>query len=398
MLAGDPAWTLQCTNPDIQQHMSWVVAGRSALQAIPIHPSAPAPRMGRVHESDGEMDWSAPPVWGAAAPAPPGLGGDGQGPATTPPGWETPTTTPASSGWGDWETPTTTPISVPAPVSAPVLYQTPSQNKVLPKVHVFVDEYGDRNFKDNRESEWFTMTALMVEHEHVNHMRAAVAGLRSVYRIPVGNKLHWVDHFKAKQEARRFTALHLLTSIPNIRLVNVLLHKPSVGSAAHMRNEQARSYHLMTQYLMERIARAAAAWPGGPRLAKVSLGVVGGVDHRDTMTQLHAAALGSDSRTPFGNLLWPFRWSDSAKLDGLQAADIFSGFLTAGLVSGDGRYYARVLKLVSTDPRGNHLGEGMKIFPNSAIPLVTESAWWRTCPGARYWVQGEGHRIVPEPN
>jgi hypothetical protein len=279
------------------------------------------------------------------------------------------------------------------------LYETPSQNKVLPKVHVFVDEYGDRNFKDNRESEWFTMTALLVEQEHVDHMRAAVAGLRSVYKIPAGNKLHWVDHFKAKQEARRFTALHLLTSIPNIRLVNVLLHKPSVGLGAHMRNEQARSYHLMTLYLMERIARAAAAWPGGPRLAKVSLGVVGGVDHHDTMTQLHAAALRSDPRTPFGNLLWPFKWFDSAKLDGLQAADIFSGFLTAGLVSGDGRYYSRVLKLVCTDPRGNHLGEGMKIFPNHAIPLVTGSTWWRTCPGARYWVQGElGARTVPEHN
>ena len=164
-----------------------------------------------------------------------------------------------------------------------------------------------------------------------------------------------------------------------------------------MRNEQARSYHMMTLYLMERIARAAAAWPGGPRLAKVSLGVVGGVEHRDTMTELHAVALRSDPRTPFGNLLWPFKWFDSAKLDGLQAADIFSGFLTAGLVNGDPRYFGKVLKLVTTDSRGNHLGEGMKIFPNAAIRLLTEAEWWRNCPGARYRLPGEfGYRIAPE--
>lgn len=342
---------------------------------------------------DGEIDWSAPGSWPVTAHAP--------GEAAAPAPWEVPPPWEAPAPWevaapAPWELPPPWEVTAP-PVPSPTLYQTPSQNKILPKVHVFVDEYGDRNFKNNRESDWFTMTALMVEQEHLDHMRAAVAGLRSVYKIPEGNKLHWVDHFKRKQEARRFTALHLLSSIPNIKLVNVLLHKPSVGSGAYMRNQSARSYHMMTLYLMERIARAAAAWPGGPRLARVSLGVVGGVDHRDTMTKLHAAALLSDPRTPFGNLLWPFKWFDSAQLDGLQAADIFSGFLTAGLVNEDARYYARVLKLVATDSRGNHLGEGMKIFPNHAIPLVTESEWWRSCPGARYRVAGEfGSRIVPE--
>ncbi|GAA1908801.1 hypothetical protein GCM10009688_11460 [Arthrobacter gandavensis] len=375
-----------------------------------------------MHQSDGEPDSFVPPDWGGwavpAATNPPDWSGNWGAPvpATNPPDWSgnwgapvPATNSPDWSGnWGapvpatnspDWSGNWGAPVPAPAPTPDPalVLFETPSQHKVLPKVHVFVDEYGDRNFKNNRESEWFTMTALMVEQEHVDHMRAAVAGLRSVYRIPAGNKLHWVDHFKVKQEARRFTALHLLTSIPNIRLVNVLLHKPSVGLGAHMRNEQARSYHLMTQYLMERVARAAAGWPGGPRLAKVSLGVVGGVDHDETMMQLHAAALRNDARTPFGNLLWPFKWFDSARLDGLQAADVFSGFLTAALVSGDGRYYSRVLQLVCTDPRGNHLGEGMKIFPNNAIRLVTESAWWRSCPGAHYWDE-QGLRIVSGQN
>lgn len=243
------------------------------------------------------------------------------------------------------------------------------------------------------------MTALIVEQEHLNHMRAVIAGLRHIYKIPAGSKLHWVDHFKQKQQPRRMTALHMLTGIPNIKVVNVLLHKPTVGGNAKMREDSARSYHMMTLYLLERVARAAAAWPGGERLAKVSLGVVGGVDHRDTLDWLHSAASteGHTARSPFGNLLWPFKWSDSATLDGLQAADIFSGFLTSGLVNGESVYYKKVLKLVTHDIRGNHLGEGMKIFPNSAIRIVTDSVWWQSCPGARYWVSGElSHRIVPE--
>lgn len=355
-------------------------------------------RIERVHQPDGEIDWSTPP-W---EPVPPPLEPapwDAPPSSLEPVPWDAELLSPDPAPWDAVPLgPDPAPWDAEPPAPAPALYKTPIQNKTLPIVHVFVDEYGDRNFKDNRESEWFTMTALMVEQEHLDHMRAAVAGLRSVYRIPDGNKLHWVDHFKQKQEARRFTALHLLTSIPNIRLVNVLLHKPTVGSGAYMRNEQARSYHMMTLYLMERVARAAAGWPGGSRLGKVSLGVVGGVDHRDTMTKLHAAAaLGNNPRTPFGHLLWPFKWFDSAKLDGLQAADIFSGFLTAGLVNGDPRYFSKVLKHVTTDSWGNHLGEGMKIFPNNAINLVTESVWWRNCPGARYRLPGEwGFRVAPE--
>lgn len=281
----------------------------------------------------------------------------------------------------------------------PAKFITPAHKKLLPLLHVFVDEYGDRNFKANRESEWFTMTALMVEQEHLDHLRAAISGMRQIYRIPEGNKLHWVEHFREKHPARRRTALHMLSSVPGIRIANVLLHKPTVGANAKMRDDSARSYHMMTLYLLERIAKAAANWPRGERLAKVSLGVVGGVDHRQTLTYLHreAAKEGHTPRSPFGNLLWPFKWLDSAKFDGLQAADIFSGFLTAALVNGDASYYQKVLRLVTHDSRGNYLGEGMKIFPNEAIPLITGSQWWRSCPGARYWVPGElTHRVVPE--
>lgn len=300
-----------------------------------------------------------------------------------------------------WGTPAPTTYKPPAlpPAPEPAKFITPAHKKSLPLLHVFVDEYGDRNFKENRESEWFTMTALLVEQEHLDHLRAAISGMRQIYRIPDGNKLHWVEHFRKKQPARRLTALHLLTSIPHIRVVNVLLHKPTISGNAKMRDDSSRSYHMMTLYLLERVAKAAAGWPGGERLAKVSLGVVGGVDHRDTQAHLHAQAIlqGHTSRSPFGNLLWPFKWFDSAELDGLQAADIFSGFLTAALVNDDAIYYQKVLKLVTHDSWGNHLGEGMKIFPNEAVPLITASSWWRSCPGARYWVSGElTHRVVPE--
>jgi hypothetical protein len=294
---------------------------------------------------------------------------------------------PASSFWAS-----PTPA---AGLAAALKFETPTHKKQLPKLHVFVDEYGDRNFKNNRESDWFTMTALIVEQEHVDHMRAVIAGMRTVYKIPPGGKLHWVEHFRKRQPVRRQTALSLLTSIPNVKVVNVLLHKPSIGGGARMRNDHARTYNMMTEYLLERVARAARDWPGGERIAKLYLGVVGGVDHRETLTYLHARACMGDARVPYGNLLWPLRWFNSAEWEGLQAADIFSGFLTSGVVDRDTSYFPHILKFVCKDSFGHHFGEGMKVFPNEAIEFISTEDWWRVSPGARWWKHGMAH-VTPD--
>lgn len=63
---------------------------------------------------------------------------------------------------------------------------------------------------------------------------------------------------------------------------------------------------------------------GGPRLALVRLGVVGGVDHEVTSDYMHHVA--SRARPtdqvviPWDHLSWPLRWSQTGQFDGLQMA------------------------------------------------------------------------------
>lgn len=70
-------------------------------------------------------------------------------------------------------------------------YQTPAEKRRLDMLRVYVDESGDRNFGPNRQSNWFTMTAVVIPFEQDNEMRFVVAGAKAAFGLKSDAMLHW---------------------------------------------------------------------------------------------------------------------------------------------------------------------------------------------------------------
>lgn len=158
-----------------------------------------------------------------------------------------------------------------SPISTgPVLsgrFDTPPETRALPRLRVYVDESGDRNFGATRGSDWFTMTAVMVPEEGDWDFRFVIGGLKYEFGLAPTAMLHWKDHSRTRHKGRREYAATRLAAIPQVQLVHVLLHKPSIDANAHMRSSWAGAYNYATKLLLERVAQAAKAcrevpaWP-----------------------------------------------------------------------------------------------------------------------------------------
>lgn len=48
------------------------------------------------------------------------------------------------------------------------------------RLNVYIDESGDRNSKDNRQSDYFTMTAVLIEVEHDHQLRMQIEGAQVI--------------------------------------------------------------------------------------------------------------------------------------------------------------------------------------------------------------------------
>lgn len=270
------------------------------------------------------------------------------------------------------------------PPSGPFLsgtFHTPPANRRLPRLRVYVDETGDRNFGPSRQSDWFTMTAVILPEEQHEDLRFVAGGLRRVIGMPEDAMLHWVQHFKARRAHRRTTAAAWLARIPNLQLVHAVLHKPSVATDAHMRSAPDRAYSYTAKLLLERVANVAREWPTGPRLAQVRLGVVGGVDHAHTHRYLNHVAVHprfGERAIPWGHLRWPLTWSQSADFDGLQIADIYAGMLHAAIHQPNGA--SPLLSCAHQHRRSPYaarrvLGYGVKVYPDAGLMEWHRMLW-----------------------
>lgn len=249
----------------------------------------------------------------------------------------------------------------------------------LPRLEVYVDETGDRNFKANRQSDWFAMTAVMVPVEYVPHVNAVIRGLQHQLKVPAGRPLHWVEHCRKKSPERRKIVLDLLTGFLKLRVIHVAIHKPSIGQMAHMRRDSRGVYHWATNLLVERIGEVAARWDGGPRRARINFGVVGGFDHGKTMSYLNlrandARAAGADHAYDY--LQWPFKWFEMGRYEGLELADAYSGFLTTAINESSHEFICRYARRIPVSRTGRPHGWGFKVFPDSGWQYIRNTAWW----------------------
>lgn len=109
----------------------------------------------------------------------------------------------------------------------------------LPHLEVFVDETGDRNFKPNRQSDWFAMAAVIVPHEHTDHVKAVVRVLRAYCSLPKDTTLHWVEHCRRKNELTRLVVRDILTEFQRVKVVHVRPRR--LGSASVPCNGRSRT-------------------------------------------------------------------------------------------------------------------------------------------------------------
>lgn len=270
------------------------------------------------------------------------------------------------------------------------VFTTPAWAGQLPKLHVYVDETGDRGFGP-KASSFFAMTALLVPDESEWWMRAVAGGLRSL--INTAKPLHWCEHFTAKRLDRRSQASDLLARVPGVQLQHVIAHKRTIREDAGMRDDKDRFYNYVSKLLLERVALAAKCWPGGSRLAIVRLGSVKHMDHNETriyLDRMRSAPTGTSVPIPWEHIKWPPKWI-GMDLDGLQIADLHAGMLNAALTgASEDQECARHLLACShqlrRSPRGKIMGYGIKVLGDNNY--ITGRCWWDS-------MHGPGHNETP---
>lgn len=266
-------------------------------------------------------------------------------------------------------------------------FRTPASLGRLPKLHVYVDETGDRGFSDasRHKSPFFAMTALLVPQEDEWQVKLTAGGLRAIVHgaqpQEILKPIHWVEHFKAKRPDRRRQAAQALALMPSAMVIHIIAHKDTVNADAGMRQDGGLFYNYTTRLLLERVAYAAREWPGGRRLAIVRLGRVKHMDHSASASHLDYVRQGAGLTSypvPWALISWPPTWENTQR-DGIQLADIHAGLLNCAL-SGDpqDRSCAENLLLVGHQLRrssgGGLLGYGVKVIGDDGF--VTQRAWW----------------------
>ncbi|GHI04602.1 hypothetical protein Scel_29230 [Streptomyces cellostaticus] len=256
----------------------------------------------------------------------------------------------------------------------------------LPRLHVYVDETGDRGFSDKSrgKSPFFAMTALIVPQEEEWFVKVTAGGLRSVVHSgpPEARHkpLHWVEHFKAKRPERRRQAALALSRMRSVMVIHVIAHKETMHKDWGMSQSKELFYNYTTRLLLERVALAAREWPGGRRLAVVRLGAVKHMNHSTSESHLDYVRRGNCEtyQVPWSLIKWPPTW-ESTERDGIQLADLHAGLLNAAL-SGDPRdtSCAENLLLCKHQLRrsydGRIMGRGVKVIGDDSF--VTGRIWW----------------------
>lgn len=259
---------------------------------------------------------------------------------------------------------------------APAIFVPPKQRA---KVHVFVDESGDRNTKATSQSDFFTMTAVLVAEEYLTDLKAAIAGLRVVFNIT--GAFHWKEHCRPRSTHRRDLVARTLARLPGIKTVHVVLDKTRMRPTSYTHGDQEALYHWVSKFLIERIAYATQNWEGGPRSAVVRFGSVGGVDHEETLQVMQRVERASRRKSahpmhraiPWESIFRPPEWSAAPDWDGLQAADAYSGILTAAVKDDQGLWLAatshQLFRLADSFE-----GWGLKTLPDDGH--LTQRGWW----------------------
>jgi hypothetical protein len=220
------------------------------------------------------------------------------------------------------------------------------------------------------------MAAVVVADEHDGALRSAIAACRSKLTVPSGKHLHWVEHVK-KYPRRQFVT-SALGALTGIQLNYVVIEKAAIPATAALRNDQVIFYNYIAGLTMERILLTARTWPGGSRDVLVHFGHVRGFDHDQTLQYFRLKRHRADEWAGWHLLRGDVKFMTMGSLDGLQAADQYSGMLKVALFADDyGGYEPHHLLAVRHQIRrvnGKSWGYGMKVLATAGT--IEGLPWW----------------------
>lgn len=241
------------------------------------------------------------------------------------------------------------------------------------KVHVYIDETGDRG-SSKSSSPIFGMAAVLVDETGALNLRSAVDRLRADFRVPVGKVMSWKDHVKTHDRRRR--AADVLSAVEGLKICYVYAVKSELRAGSY-RDDPQRFYNYIAYMTYKSTLWAARAWVGAGGLVWTRFGHVRHHDHRTTEAYIRSEAA-RDPRVPF-DMEQGLRWVSADRYAESQAADLFGGFLKAALWP-DGEfnyvepaYLLRVWRqLRSSESCAIPLG----IMPMPNYSLLTSQPWF----------------------
>ena len=244
----------------------------------------------------------------------------------------------------------------------------------------YIDESGDDGLTA-KSTEWFVLSALVVSKADD---AATLKAIIDPIRISLNRPLKAPLHFKDIKHHQRIPYIAQIAAA-RVRAINVLVHKPSLLEPETFGKEH-RLYHYAVRLLMERVS-----WLCRDAKRKVGDGSVelvfsnrGGMSYKaiseylDSLIANAGLNIGGqpvyDIRIAKGTMSGEnlFTFSHGKRM-GLQVADAVASGLYNALQPKYGfteDRYARMLKPVIYNYRGQYRGYGLKFFPPQAQNLI----------------------------
>lgn len=241
------------------------------------------------------------------------------------------------------------------------------------KVHVYIDETGDRG-NSKSSSPIFGMAAVLVDDEGAVNLRAAVDQLRSDFRVPAGKVMSWKEYVKTHDRRRR--AAEVLGSLDHLRVCYVYAVKAELRTGSY-RDDPQRFYNYVAYKMYKSTLWAARAWTGAGGRVWTRFSHVRHHDHRVTESYIRAEA-SSDPKVPIA-MEQGLRWVSADRYAETQAADLYGGFLKSALWP-DGEFnYVETAYLLRVWPQlrnSESCAIPLGIMPMPEYGLLTRQPWF----------------------
>lgn len=254
---------------------------------------------------------------------------------------------------------------------------------------VYIDESGDEGFTFHEDGTgsrlWLVLSAVVVRKSNDLQLVELLKSVRQLLGKPPKQQLHFAE----MKHQQRVPYVRQIAQAP-VRVVSVLIHKPSIREPEKFQAEKFLLYRYATRYLLERVSwlcrdhRRENEGDGRAELIFSNRSIMSYEDLRDYLRLLQTQSDPMDVRIDW-NVVDPahVRAVNHDQLAGLQVADaVASSFYQAVTVNRYGECeekYAQILLPLVYRHKEVRLGYGLKFWPEDLAglrPTNPHLAWF----------------------